>query len=357
MGIVKLFHKVLILGTLLLVGFHHFSYAQKDTLRLSNEDILVGELKYLDKGVLYFKTVYSNSDIEVKWIEVSKINTAHLYLVTLQNGERLKAKLNTVSEDSLKLSVVDPSQRTRNNIDLDTKDQVLVHRELVVQLNEINESFASKLNGEISLGFNLARSNKLRQYSFRSNLNYSGDRWGGGLSFNAIRSIQDSTTPIERYDGTALALFYLPRDFFLVGMINLLSNTQQLIDLRVNTVVGAGFYLIHTNHSYWNIQAGINNNDENFAGDLPPNSTREAILGTDFSIFDAGKFNFSGALNGYKSFSEKGRYRADGRLDTTYKFIDDFFLKIGVAVNYDSKPTVGATDFDYVLQSTLGWKF
>ncbi|WP_296700900.1 DUF481 domain-containing protein [Algoriphagus sp.] len=357
MGIINSFRKVLFIGTLFLVGFHNFCLAQKDTLRLSNEDIIVGEIKYLDKGIVTIKTVYSNVDIQVKWKEVMEINTGHLYLITLKNGERLKGRIKTVAIDTLQLSVVNPSQRTQNNIDLDEDNKINLHKEEVVLLDEINESFASRFNGEISLGFNLARSNKLRQFSVKTNLNYSGDRWGGLFNFNAIRSIQESTSPIQRYDANGTVLFYLPKDFFLFGMLGLLSNTQQLIELRVSSIVGAGVYFIHTNHSYWNFQAGLNNNDERFEGDLPSTNSLEAIMGTDLNFYDVGVFNFSGTLVAYKSFSTEGRWRSDARLDVTYKFIENFFLKVGFAMNYDNMPTLGATDFDYVVQSTLGWKF
>lgn len=357
MGIVKKIHKRVLIGTLLMVGFYHFCSAQKDTLRLSNEDLIVGEIKYLDKGVLFLKTVYSNVDIQVKWKEVNQISTSHIYLITLDNGERLKGRINSHSPDSLSIFVIDPSQRTLNHLEIDADNLFQIPKEKIVQLNEINESFASKFNGEISLGFNLARSNKLRQFSIRNSLTYMGDRWGGAINLNAIRSIQESTSAIKRYEGAGALYFYLPRDLFLVGMVGVLSNTQQLIDIRVNTVLGAGIYLIHTNHSYLNIQAGLNNNDEKFQGDLPPNSSLEAILGTDFNFYDVGKFNLSGALIGYKSFSEKGRYRSDSRVDATYHFYDDFFLKLGISMNFDNMSTEGATDFDYVVQSTVGWKF
>ncbi|MBN3584121.1 DUF481 domain-containing protein [Algoriphagus aestuarii] len=339
------------------LGFCGGIKAQNDTLKLSNEDVIVGEISYLDKGIIYIKTVYSNVDIQVKWKEVNEIHSNNRFFITLENGERLEGNLKSLSKDSLEIAVIDPGTRTLKMIPLDEQNRFTLGKEELVLLNEINESFASRFNGDISLGFNLARSNKLRQFSILSHVNYSGSRWGGGLSFNLIRSIQESTSPIKRYQASGAVFFFLPEDWFLLFSESLLSNTQQLIKLRANTLVGFGKYLIHTNHSYWNIQAGINHNNENFMSDLPSNQTIEGILGTEINFYDVGVFSLNGSIVGYKSFSEKGRYRTDGNVTARYNFIDDFFLKIGLSMNYDNMPTAGASDFDYVLQSTLGWKF
>ncbi|MEN2280500.1 DUF481 domain-containing protein [Algoriphagus sp. SE2] len=342
---------------LLLHGFCLTLNAQNDTLRLSNEDLIVGKISYLDKGILYIKTVYSNVDIQVKWKEVSSLQTTNQFFITLENGERLVGNINSISKDSIQISVVNPSARILKVISLDEKNRFLIEKEELVLLNEINESFASRFNGDISLGFNIARSNRLRQFSVLSHLNYNGSKWGFYLTFNAIRSIQESTNAIKRYQASGAFVLFLPNDWFLIGSENLLSNTQQLIRLRANTIVGFGKYLIHTNHSYWNIQAGINNNNEDFLSDLPSNQSFEAILGTDFNFFDVGVFNFTGSWVYYKSFSEKGRNRSDASFNVRYNFVEDFFLKVGISMNYDNMPTFGASDFDYVIQSTLGWKF
>lgn len=342
---------------LLVLGFCFTLKAQNDTLRLSNQDLIVGKISYLDKGIIYIKTVYSNVDIQVKWKGVNSLHSTNQFFITLENGERLEGSLKSISKDSLEISVVNPSPRVLKVISLDDQNRFLINKEELVLLNEINESFASRFNGDISLGFNIARSNRLRQFSVLSHLNYSGSKWGGYLTFNAIRSIQESTNAIKRYQASGTFIFFLPKDWFLIGSESLLSNTQQLIRLRANTIVGFGKYLIHTNHSYWNIQAGINNNYEDFLSDLPSNQSFEAILATDINLFDVGIFNFSGTLIAYKSFSEKGRFRSDAGFNVRYNFIEDFFLKIGISMNYDNMPTFGASDFDYVVQSTLGWKF
>lgn len=59
----------------------------------------------------------------------------------------------------------------------------------------------------------------------------------------------------------------------------------------------------------------------------------------------------------YQSLSQSERTRSDVKVDVKYDIFKDFFIQVGTAMNYDSQPTAGATNFDYVIQSTLGWKF
>ena len=58
---------------------------------------------------------------------------------------------------------------------------------------------------------------------------------------------------------------------------------------------------------------------------------------------------------GYRT--EKQRFRADFNLDIKYEFPYDFYIKIGLTVNYDNKPAEGASETDYVLQTGLGWEW
>jgi hypothetical protein len=34
----------------------------------------------------------------------------------------------------------------------------------------------------------------------------------------------------------------------------------------------------------------------------------------------------------------------------------DFFLSLGYTLNYDNQPAEGATNTDYVLQTSFGWE-
>ena len=46
----------------------------------------------------------------------------------------------------------------------------------------------------------------------------------------------------------------------------------------------------------------------------------------------------------------------DDRVDLKYDLPKDLYIRMGLTLNYDNQPVEGATDTDYVFQTTLGWE-
>ena len=82
------FKKNLLIGYCLLLGVA--TQAQKDSLVLKNGDVIVGEIKSMDKGVLTIETAYSKKDFTVEWSGIREIFSKSHFLVTLTNGQRIK---------------------------------------------------------------------------------------------------------------------------------------------------------------------------------------------------------------------------------------------------------------------------
>ncbi len=70
-------------------------FAQKDSLILTNGDMMVGEIKSMDKGVLYMETPYSKNDFNIKWVEIREVYSSTRFLITLQDGSRINGNLHT----------------------------------------------------------------------------------------------------------------------------------------------------------------------------------------------------------------------------------------------------------------------
>ena len=56
-----------------LIFFSLVSYAQHDSLILKTGDVIVGEIKSLDKGVVTIETDYSKSDFTIEWSGIKEI--------------------------------------------------------------------------------------------------------------------------------------------------------------------------------------------------------------------------------------------------------------------------------------------
>src|SRR5690554_4426067 len=74
-------------------------FAQKDSLLLTNQNRIIGELKSMNQGVATVKTAYSKSDFKIKWGKVKSVNTETEFLITTKLGKRYNGFLQSGAED------------------------------------------------------------------------------------------------------------------------------------------------------------------------------------------------------------------------------------------------------------------
>ncbi len=332
-----------IFAFLLLFG-SHFIFAQPDSLLLKNKDLIVGELKSLDRGVATFETDYSKSDFKIEWSGVEKVITTTSFLVTTSEGARHIGRLYS-PRAGLVIIYNQDSIPVQNNLDE------------IVMLSPVNDGFWDQLSASISFGYSLTRAKNLEQLSIRSMVGYKAKRWSGSVSFDAINSTQDEVAPIFRRDGALNFNYFLPRDWYIPSTISYLSNTEQKIDARLLGKLGIGKYLLHRNKAYWGFSAGANYNYENYLDETPDRKSWEAFIGTELNLFDIGDLSLFTKLVLYPSFTETGRVRSDINFDLKYDLPLDFYINLGATLNYDNRPVENAPRTDYVLQTTIGWKW
>ena len=70
--------------------------AQTDSLIMTNQNYIVGEVKTMDRGVLTVKTGYSDSDFKIEWDGIKEIYTDTYFLITLGDGSRYNGVLESV---------------------------------------------------------------------------------------------------------------------------------------------------------------------------------------------------------------------------------------------------------------------
>ncbi|PZX48514.1 DUF481 domain-containing protein [Algoriphagus chordae] len=356
--------RVILLLVVVFAAYSNSIAQNTDSLLLKNKNLIVGEIKSMDKGVLTIETDYSDSDFKVTWDEIIQIASTKKFLITLSNGKRYNGTLNSVDTLKAEIDTYDPESFIRN-ISIKKKKETteqpeggkeIIELSQIVYLNALDEGFWSRLSASIDFGWSLTRANNLRQLNLRSGLGYLADRWKITSSVNSLRSTQDEVDDVKRTDASAAFNYFLPKDWFLLYNFTYLSNTEQLIKSRVGNQIGLGKYIIHTNKTYFGFQAGVNLNSESYYDDTPSGNSGEAMLGAELNLYDIGDLNLLTSVMAYPSLTEKNRFRTDFKLDLKYDFFSDFYLKVGTTMNYDNQPVAGATKLDYVLQTTVGWE-
>tara|TARA_R110002050_G_scaffold204327_1_gene339586 strand:- start:73040 stop:74047 length:1008 start_codon:yes stop_codon:yes gene_type:complete len=315
----------------------------QDTISFINGDQIIGELKSLDRGVISFKTDYSDSDFKIEWKGVKTLSTATEFLITTSDGVRFTGSVS--DGDSTGLSL-----RTEEGV-------VKVPRHQIVYLKSLEDGFWSQVYAKVDVGFSLTKAKNLKQFNVNAGLGYLGEYWSMDARFNSLNSTQDSVAPTKRNDGGVTGNLFLPKDWFLTASVDYLSNTEQLLDLRLNGRVGLGYYLVHSNKWYWSVAGGTAFISENFASAEGDKKSMEAFFVTELNLFDFGDLSFFTKATAYPGITEKGRFRTDVNVDLKYDLPLDFYVKSGITVNYDNQPTTGASNVDYVFNSGIGWEW
>lgn len=318
--------------------------AQTDSLIFKDGSYLVGELISKENSVLTIETSYSKDDFTTEWSEIKEIYTENLFLLSTIDGRRMYGKINSTGDNNLVIELADGSTESL------TIDEVFT-------IKSLDQAFLDRLYAGIDLGFTVTQAQNQRQFSVRSQAGYLGEKWSVDFALNNIISSRDDVEDIRRGDGNITVKYVFPRQWFLVAQNEFLYNNEQLLDLRSNTMFGVGRYLIRGNSLYLSVYSGASYNNEDYEGEGNDRQSGEAWVGGELNIFDIEDFSLLVNVIAYPSLTESGRVRVDNRIDLQYDLPMDFYIKTGFTLNYDNQPIEGATQSDYIWQTTFGWSW
>lgn len=321
------------------------SWAQKDTIKLVNEDVLVGEIEKLDQSVLTFSTDYSDSDFKIEWGKVLEIKSQRTFIMAFSDGVRVTGTLNSISDKEKTVQVDVEGQTTEETLN----DLIFIE--------PIGAGSLSNLSIDVDLGITLTKANNLRQLNTYIGGTYLAKKWNANAFFKTVLSQQDDIADIRRMDAEIGGQYFLPHDWFVTARAKYLANDEQLLDLRQTYQAGAGYYFIHNNSMYFSLSGGAAVTSEVYSNDNPERNSAEGFVALGFQKYSIGDLSFLTTAALYPSFTESGRYRFDFNGDLKYDLPLDFYIKLSLTYNYDSEPTEGAADSDYVFTTSFGWEF
>jgi hypothetical protein len=318
--------------------------AQTDSILFNNGNYLTGAVESMDKGILTFSTDYSDDDFTIEWEKIKEIYTVTTFVVVLDNGKELLASLQTSGQEKLMLIPEEGEAR-----------EVSIHD--VVNLNPISDKFMDRVSANIDIGYSYTKSQNITQLNVRSFVGYEGKRWSTDLGFNSMQSNQDGVEPTKISDGVWNIRYNLIPRLYALFTVNLLSDSEQKLDLRANTQAGAGAYILRSNRAYWGGKAGVNRNVERYVEAGNDRESWEGFLGTEMNLYDIGDLNLLTSAILYPGITEKGRWRSDIRFDLKYDLPYDFYVSTGFTINWDNQPVEGAEALNLIFLAGLGWEW
>jgi hypothetical protein len=319
--------------------------AQKDSIILASKSILLGEIKKMDKGVLVFKTVYSDSDFRIKWSEVKQMFSTRKFIIDLSNGQRIIAQIDTDIKDI-------------KNVNLDAGGFMLQTKlQDIIYLDPTGDKLYKKIDASFEVGLTVAKASNLRQIAAGAGFGFQTKKWAVSSAFDYTFSQQDSVENVRRVDGSIALKRLLPKEWFIQISGDFLSSSELGLELRSTAKIGPGYYLKHTNSSAFAIDTGFALNHETYSSENDDKkSSYEVFAGLAFEKYPIDDFSILTSLNAFPSITEKGRFRTDIKLDLKYDFFSDFYISLGWTYNFDNQPAENSSKGDYVFKTTIGWE-
>mgnify|MGYP005838459147 CR=1 FL=1 len=318
---------------------------QNDTIISKDNNVLNGEIKGMDKGVLTFKTSYSDSDFKIEWLEIKMIISNQKFSIVNTDGDRY---FGSIKKDTI-----------HNKMIISDKNHSLIITEIddIVYLKQINEGhILDVINLSLDLGYSFTKSNNLHQFNGNLNADYYSNKWGVAISSNSIQNYQENAPKINRFSGNIDFKYFLRRVFFVSVIGDYYHNTEQQIRLRSTYNLSIGHYVKKTNKVYFNYSIGLVYNNENYVPEIDDVKSFEGSIKLEYNMFDLGDFNMFTNITFYPSFTERGRVRLISKISAKYDLPRDLYIKTTYDYNLDNKPIEGASESDYVFTFGVGWE-
>jgi hypothetical protein len=326
-----------ITGVIILLTVSLVMSAQKtDKVLLKNGNTVTGEIKNMKFAKLSYD-VDGPGTISIKWEHVIKISSDKTFQVTMQNGDVLITKLDSIFFDQ-------PS------ITLDS----------IIEIVRINDKFLQRLDGSINLGFNYAKSNSALQFNFNSSITYRKPKAELNFKLNSVITDNATDSMSKKQDVTFDFYRKLRSSFYLNVLLGWQQNTELGLENRFIFPVVAGKILINNNHQRLLTGAGLSGNLEQSSGSPDYSGSLEGMLIIAFKEFkySTPKISIDARVAVFPGLTDWGRVRMGINLSSKIEIFKDFNVGLNFYDDFDSRPPAGASSKnDFGLNFTIGYEF
>ncbi|HRK22324.1 MAG TPA: DUF481 domain-containing protein [Fimbriimonadaceae bacterium] len=321
--------------------------AWPDVVTLQNGDRLTGKVETMTGGFLSFATELAGK-VKIDVQKIKSIETVDPVTLVLPNGEKVQVAIKGIANGQLLIE--------NKEIDISWLN--------VISINPPNPKAPDtpKWTGSLTSNFGLTRSDREAQnFDINADAKYKRDRqaWQArGSYYNARQSDSDGklqTTRDAWYARGQYDFFVQDRRFYY-GNLRFDHDAIKDLDLRTVAGAGAGFTLVKNEKTNYRIEIGGSWVDERYQG-----GDRTDTLGMQFGS------GLNHRINGSMTLSHDLTFVADpGKIDD-YLLVSDFalrsalnramFSELRFVFDYDPTPREGSRKDNYRYVMGLGFRF
>ncbi len=325
---------------------HH----DNDIVFLTNGDQLTGEIKELQNGILFIKTNFSNSTLQLDWLQVR----------ALQSEARFEFEDN---DENFYVGVIASDPKTsasdgRIKVNLDDGSVVELKLIDIIGIHELQRKFRGSLNLDLDAGTSFTQGTNQIQTTVQMVLQYSRPRYSWNLSTNSIFSGQSDGTDTSRQSLDVLVTRTISKSWETVGIFDLIHDNQLGLDLR--STIGGGLQRVFakTNRKLLAVYGGLAYTRQEYTEESGViQHLGEVFAGLSFSTYQFGGSGVSSYVRVFPSFTDPGNVLVDFSAFWKLQITSNLYWKLSMFDNYNSEPPQDFPENNFGLTSSLGWSF
>lgn len=314
-----------------------------DVVVLENQDRITCEIRQFIRGRVTVKTDALDT-ISIYWERIEAMTSSQIFEVETAHGDRYFGTLSTLTPRRITVGTAPAS------VELAMAD--------IVRMTPIEAGFFRRIDGNLDLGFGLARAYGQVQWTVNLDADYRGRQYIGNVTVASQYTDRDDSAPLSRESISAYGLRLLPERWFLLALGQIQSNEELSLDLRSVAGGGGGRMVLQTNHATVMVFTGMVYTWEKFTG-TPGQSSPELASGGRWNWFSArnNNYDFDTGVVTYINVGGTARFRSEFNTALRVKFLSDFTFGVNGYDSFDSTPPEGNPKNDYGMNLSLGWSF
>jgi hypothetical protein len=316
-----------------------------DTIVHINGNVLTGEIKKLDYGIVTFK-MDGMGTISFEIEKIQSIKSQKYFEMKLSNGNYYFGTFDTsLLKQKVKIVL---NQRLE-----------LVNIKDIIEVYPIKKNFWLRLSGQFDLGFDFSKGSNVGKLNFNGYLNYRKRKSYYEFSWTNNSTVQSDTISSAKADISISYQRFLREKWSMNFQTGLNKNTELGLDVRAFVTALGIWDIIHNNRNRLYLGGGLSGNRE-WSNDSIGNNNLEMAFSTSYKLFKyiSPKIDLYTDFTFFPSLSTKRRMRFEYNLNSKFEVFKDFYLGLNFYYSYDNKPiTVTAAKDDWGVSTTIGYSF